>query len=266
MKRSKPVTTECPSDHIRPIQDAKWIQKSLLPATNAIVMACLVSDTAIAEPAKAAPQQPPPTVVEITAEPFHKIRFDNGKVRLIELRIPRGKTTLYHTHHHDGFFVFCGASDVGFQKLGEQPLVVSMQPGSRNFTAATDGPYTHRVFSAKDEDICVSALELIERSTAKRASTAEDRFPPFEILVDKQRGRLYRLRLNPGEATEMFTRPASTAVIAVSSGRISEQAEGKSPRLWDFEPGSFRWIEVGEELSIRNAGATPLELIEIEVF
>jgi mannose-6-phosphate isomerase-like protein (cupin superfamily) len=266
MKRSKPVTNAHLSDQIRRIRSGKWKQRKLHLFIHAIAVAGLASNTAIAEPAKAAPQQWTGSAVEITAEPLHKVRFDNGRVRLIELIIPKGKTTLYHTHRHDGFFIFCGAAHVGFQKLGEQPLVVSMQPGSRNFTPAENGPYTHRVFSAKDEDICVSALELIGSPAVKLASTADDRFPPFEILINNQRGRLYRLRLGPGEVTETFTRPASTAVIAVSSGRISEQAKGKTSRLWDFEPGSFRWIEAGEELSIRNAGSTPLELIEIEVF
>ncbi|MBP6582386.1 MAG: hypothetical protein KA204_02770, partial [Chromatiaceae bacterium] len=38
--------------------------------------------------------QTPEGAVSITSEPEHKIRFDNGQVRLVEVVLPQGKASL----------------------------------------------------------------------------------------------------------------------------------------------------------------------------
>ncbi|MGD9671347.1 MAG: hypothetical protein AB7U75_20250 [Hyphomicrobiaceae bacterium] len=205
-------------------------------------------------------------VVPITSEPVHKIRFDNGKVRVIEAAIAKGKASLFHTHLHDAFFVFFNAAEVGNQMFGEMPVFVKLQAGAAHFTSTANGSYVHSVIATDESAVHVSALELMRQPTSEAATAPEERFPPFEVVVDNPRGRLYRLKLNAGQSTEAFARSAGTAVFAISSGRISEKSEGKPDRLWDFDPGHFRWIEAGEELMIRNEGTAPVHLVEIEVF
>jgi hypothetical protein len=221
------------------------------------------SDASTAGEAGAAPM---PEVLPVTSEPDHKIRFDNGRVRLIEAAIPKGKSSLFHTHVYDAFFVFFHASEVGNQLLGEKPVFVKLPAGAAHFTSTAAGPYSHSVIAADQAAVHVSALELMQPSSAKAGEGREERFPPFQVVIDNLRGRLYRLNLAPGEATEPFIRPTATAILAVTAGRISEKAGGKPARLWDFEPGHFRWIEAGEELSIKNESSGPIHLVEIEVF
>src|SRR4030095_10033490 len=74
----------------------------------AILVSCslgvLVSATSVA--------QPPDGVVPITSEPDHKIRFDNGRVRIYEVVLPKGKATLMHEHRADSFTVFFRTAEV----------------------------------------------------------------------------------------------------------------------------------------------------------
>ncbi len=114
--------------------------------------------------------------------------------------------------------------------------------------------------------VLAAAWDTFQTKRLKSADVPQDRFPPFEVVIDNPRGGLYRLKLGPSEAIDPFERPAATAILAISSGRISEQSAGRPDRLWDFEPGSFRWIEASEELAVRNEGSVPIELVEIEVF
>jgi hypothetical protein len=88
----------------------------------------------------------------------------------------------------------------------------------------------------------------------------------FAVVLENSRGRAYRMILKAGEMTEAFTRPANTAIVALSGGRVREVTEGKLPRFWDSEPGNFRRVDVPERLTIRNDGVIDLELFEIEVF
>ncbi len=209
---------------------------------------------------------PPDGVVPITAEPDHKIRLDNDSVRVIEVVLPRGKASLFHEHLYDAFFVFFRNAEITNEPFRGKPVATKTPVGSVSFTPTSTGPYAHRVIASGEDTVHVIATELLTPPAAGAASASESRFPPFEVALENSRGRIYRLRLNPGESADGFTRPARTAVFAISSGRISEKPEGKPARLWDFEPGHFRWVEANEELSLKNESVAPIELVEIEVY
>lgn len=211
--------------------------------------------------------QPPDGVVPITSEPDHKVRFDNGRVRMIEVVLPKGKATLFHEHRNDAFFVFFQTAEVTNEPFQGKPVATNISTGAVQFTSTSNGPYAHRVIASGGGTVHVIATELLTApGNPSPANASGERFPPFEVTLENSRGRAYRLKLNPGEMADQFTRPAGTAIFAISSGRISEKPEGKPARLWDFEPGYFRWIERGEELSLKNEGSAPIELVEIEVF
>jgi len=209
--------------------------------------------------------QLPAGVVPITSEPNHKVKFENGRVRMIEASLPKGKTSLFHEHQYDGFFVFFRAKGFENEPFKGKRIVTDLHDGAVLFIPAENGPYIHRVSAGGDEPVLVSVLELMTR-TAGNANTSELRFPPFETALENPRGRIYRLKLQPGESSDVFTRPAGTGIFAISSGRVSEQTEGKPIRTWDMEPGYFRWVDAKEELTIKNEGQVPVELVEIEVF
>ena len=210
--------------------------------------------------------QTPEGVVPITSEPDHKIRFDNGKVRMYEVVLPKGKATLWHEHRADSFTVFFRTADVTNEPFRGKPLVLQRTPGSVGFNSTAKGPYSHRVTASGDTTFHVIALELLDAQPSGSASVGQRSSAAYKVVVENPRGRAYRLTLNPGESTAAFTRPGNTALFAISSGRISEQPEGKAPRLWDFEPAHFRWFETGEKLSLKNESSSAIELVEIEIY
>jgi len=207
----------------------------------------------------------PDGVVPITSEPEHKIRFDNDRVRMIEVVLPKGKASLFHEHLHDAFFVFFRTAEITSEPFRAKPVATTTLAGAVHFTSTAGGPYSHRVIATGKETVHVIATEL-KTPAAGSANATDTRFPPFEVALENSRGRIYRLKLNPGESAEAFTRPGGTAIFAATSGRISEKAGSKPTRLWDFEPGNFRWTEVSEELTLKNESPVPIELVEIEIF
>jgi mannose-6-phosphate isomerase-like protein (cupin superfamily) len=210
--------------------------------------------------------QTPEGVVPITSSPDHKIRFDNGKVRMYELFLPEGKATVMHEHRADDFSVFFRASEITNVPYVGDPAVYKFPAGFVGFTSAAKGPHSHRVVVSAGSTFHVIALELLSQLPAGAAATAPRPGTAFKVALENSRGRAYRVVLAPGESTEPFTRPSGSAMFAISNGRISESAAGQPIRLWDFEPGHFRWIETGEKLSIRNEGSSPVDLVEIELF
>lgn len=210
--------------------------------------------------------QTPDGVVPITSEPKHKIRFDNGRVRMFEVVLPKGKATLYHEHRADSFSVIFRNTEITNEPHGGKPVVVKIPAGRVGFASTAKGPYSHRVVASGETTFHVIAMELMSPTPTGAPSTDQRTGSQFKVALENPRGRVYSIRLAPGEHTEMFIRSASSALFAISAGRISESVDGKPTRLWDFEPGHFRWFDASERLSVKNESPTPVDLVEIEVF
>jgi len=203
--------------------------------------------------------------VSIAAEPNHKIRFDNGRVRMYEVVLQKGQATLMHEHRADSFSVFFRKAEATGEPNGGKPSVFDTTPGAVGFASTAKGPYSHRVIASGDGVFHVIAMELLA-SPAGPTTTSQRVGPAFKLALENSRGRVYRITLAPGESTATFMRPAGSALVAISAGRISEAVAGKRLRLWDFEPGRFQWFETGEALAMKNESSAPVELVEIEVF
>jgi hypothetical protein len=206
------------------------------------------------------------TVVPVYKESHHRVRFDNGIVRVYEVKLRNGESTLFHEHAADNFAVRISTNTIVDQRLGEQSNVFSGKTGKVTLASTEKGPYTHRVGSI-DDYFHVVDVEINRKSRlGPNVETPKRSEKHFTIVSETSRGRTYRMVLKASESTESFARPANTAIVALSGGRITEVTEGKPPRFWDSEPGSFRWVDAPEKLTIKNDGVMDLELIEIEIF
>jgi hypothetical protein len=205
-------------------------------------------------------------VVAITSEPDHKFRFDDGKLRIYEVFLPKGKWTLPHEHRADSFTVFINSTEITNEPSGGKPVVVKIAGGRVGFASTAKGPYSHRVMPSGDTAFHVVGLELLSPTPASASPTAQRSGSAFKVALENPRGRAYRITLGPGEATDTFVRPRRSVLFAISAGRLSEIIEGGLVRLWDFEPGHFKWLESSEKLLLKNEGTTPIDLVEIEVF
>lgn len=205
-------------------------------------------------------------VVPIEAEPSHKIRFDNGRVRVYEVVLAGGQSTLMHEHRADSFAVILGSAEIYNQPRGGEPRSVKVPNGFVGFTPGTNKPYSHRVGASGDAAFHVVVLELMSPAAAGASGATRRADPPFKAVRESPRGRAFRITLAPGAMTPAYARPAGSALFAVSSGRLTEILDAGRTRLWDMEPGSFRWFDSGETLVLKNDGAVPIDLVEIEVF
>lgn len=205
-------------------------------------------------------------VVAIDAEPNHKIRFDNGKVRMYEVMLAKGQETLVHEHQADSFSVIFGDAEITNEPRGGKPRTAKVPSGLVIFSSTAKGPYSHRIVASGDSGFHVIAMELLSPASAAAPNPGAREHPPFKVVRESPRGRAFRIVLAPGASTPAFTRPAGSVVFAVSAGRVREQADGRPARLWDFEPGHFRWYDASETISLKNEGPTPIDLVEIDIF
>jgi hypothetical protein len=202
----------------------------------------------------------------VSMEPSHHVRFDNGRVRVYDVRVPKGKWTQFHEHTQDNFFVFIDPTIQAYEFADGRHGTRLVKSGEVGFSSTEIGPYTHRVTTEGDLPLHVVDIEVLQNGQLGSGVAAPKRpESSFKMVMENSRGRAYDIVLKPGESTALFLRPANTGIFAVSGGRVSETAEGKMARLWDSEPGDFRWNEVSEKLTIQNSSVRDEEFVEIEL-
>lgn len=237
---------------------------SALHRTFALTLSLLGGAFALAALSALADSKNP--VVPVSVEPNHHVRFDNGRVRVYEVQLPKGKWTGFHEHTADNFFVFINTTSSVFEFADGRRAVRQVKAGEVGFASTAQGPYTHRVGADGDVPFHVVDIEVLNNARlGSSLATAKHPESVFRIVMENERGRAYDMVLKPGESTGVFTRAANTGIFAVSGGRVSETPVGKAARLWDSEPGDFRWSDATERLTITNGSPSDIEFVEIEI-
>ena len=67
--------------------------------------------------------------VPANEEPRHVVKLENEWVRIIDVEIPEGEKTLYHTHSLDYPYVLVSSVTLYNQVLGQEPKDAKMQAG-----------------------------------------------------------------------------------------------------------------------------------------
>jgi quercetin dioxygenase-like cupin family protein len=194
--------------------------------------------------------------VQVSREPRHHNVFENAWVRILDVHIPPGDTSLWHKHSTPSVFIILSNTKTGSQ--------VRIEPGKPSFTDGRiwfegfyDTPRIHRVWNADDHEFHVIDMELPH----KKHKTID---PPltgdaFQLLFDEKPVRGYRVTLAGQADLEERGRKAPVIVIAVEDG---EDVEVQDNAL--HKKGDYAFIPPGAPLQIQNNGRGDAKLALFE--
>jgi quercetin dioxygenase-like cupin family protein len=219
--------------------------------------------------------QPDDKVVPVHQEPRHHLVFESAGTRILDVQVPPGDTTLYHTHSDPILYVAMSASQTRSQTLGREwsgsdasqrtepviprdgiPRVAPVRPGRMTSTTSyATAPLTHRVNNLGQ---ALFRLIGITNSSAGDHTAAPsagfDQMP--EISNPWFRGYRWTLGVTPSEH-----RHANPVALVLVSGRAV--ARGPAATTLDT-PGAFAWIE-GDVAHTIQALGDAMEVVEVEV-
>ena len=140
------------------------------------------------------------TYVEVRDEPRHRRRFENDFVRVYDVLIPSGDTTLYHRHTEDTFYVAVNEATVRDRTWGEDEVREGTAPaGSCLCRPHRTRPLIHQVHNLGPADMRLIGAE-IKATPAVTALAALDA-PGHTLTLERDRLRVYELALDPGQST-----------------------------------------------------------------
>lgn len=222
------------------------------------LITALLLSLALAVPASA--QQPVP----IEKEPLHQLKFENRHVRLFDVSIPPGGTTLAHIHVNDAVGVRLTDATIVDDTVGEKPSKSSVTRGSVSFSYRPV-PLIHKVSNTGTTPYRNILVEILPsaKSTQEAASLAE--VAGHTLVMENDRVRVVRLVLAPGESTKVHSHALRGIGIALTKGDLSIEAPGKDAKTMQLSPGDYQWHEPGTTHSLTNVGSTAIEVVDIEL-
>jgi hypothetical protein len=218
------------------------------------------------------------TPVPLYQEPRHHVVYDSPSMRIHDIQIPPGDTTLFHTHDTAILYVPIAASRTRSQVLGAEwggggaaaapaaavPAPVEpARPGKVNSNVTyVEKPYTHRV-----NNVGATVFRLVGIANRTGGATADSDdvsgLSAAPELVNKWY-RAHRLALKVGQATPAHRHAAPVVVVMQTVGTASSAVEGA---VWTplNGPGDFARHDGAGMHVVQNVGPGEVELVEIEV-
>ena len=219
---------------------------------------CLLLSLALLVPAST--QAPVP----IEKEPRHRLKFENGYVRVFDVLIPPGNTSLFHTHVHDDVGVKLTDARIRDEPTGGSPDDLTVTRGEVSF-AHRPSPLTHRVGNTGETPFRNIFVEILPPAGAPHGAPPQALAAGQTLVLENERVRISRLILAPGQSSELHTHVLRRLAVAVTEGRLAVEVPGEKARTFEFKSGDFRWYEAGATHALKNVGSTPFEAVDIEL-
>lgn len=186
----------------------------------------------------------------VREEPRHKLALQNEYIRLLDVRIQPGDTSLFHVHQVPSFFIPLSTTMIGAEVQGQSPRQSRFPIDSTWYNGFENGPLIHRVWNNDTNVLHVIDLELL----ATRNSTLPNTIQlPFKIDFENEKLRVYIFQLQARQAVALPLIKTPMLLVAVDGGDV-QLRESDQKKFIDLKPGSFRWLDAQQRVEINNRG------------
>ena len=176
-------------------------------------------------PLPASAQSPVP----IEKEPRHRIKFSNQYVRVFNVLIPPGDTSLVHTHVNDGLSVRLADARIRDEAQGVSPVEITVKRGDVSF-GYQPSPLTHRVSNIGGTPFRNIFVEVLPSAGMPSGVPPQALAVGETLVLENHRVRVSRLILAPGQSTELHTHVLQSLGVAVSQGTIAVESPWRKAR------------------------------------
>lgn len=201
--------------------------------------------------------------VFVHEEPRHHPVFQNGKIRILNVLLPPGDTTLYHIHHTPSLFLFFTSTTTGSQLQGAAPSAGRSTAGTFLFeNLAAPHRRVHRVWNMDKDTFHVMDIELLSGDSGFTQQPLV--LPHLQPVIDTPWVRVYRLALDPGESFLLGDEQRSFVLVSMAIVPV-EQRQGEKTMLQTLQPGSFFHTKAGQRFAVKNTGNATAQFALIEL-
>jgi len=212
---------------------------------------------------------PPPTQVEITAEPHHQLIFHNEYVRVYDVVVTPKDATLLHNHRHDYVYVVMGAAEISNEVKDKPAARATVAEGDVKFV---EGGFTHLIRNVGATPFHNITVELLQDEQNRDAPAskwnAENAIRvqggAEDVLFVKDGVRVARVQLEVAGFEHRHHHAGPHLVIALTDVTLRSEAPDKSAANIELKAGQVRWLEGNMTHTVTNVGSQPAKLLSLE--
>jgi hypothetical protein len=190
--------------------------------------------------------------VPVREEPRHKPVLQNNYIRLLDVWLPPGDTTLYHIHEIPSFFIILSNTTTMVQLLGKAPEESIFQAGFTWFNGFEKGPLIHRLWNKDTNALHVIDLELLSSGNNTLIPVKEQ--AGLKLNFENEKIRVYNCELQ-GKQNISFTAVSTPMLfVAIDETDFKITSYNKKGNSFRVEKGAYQWLAAKQKWHILNAG------------
>ncbi len=203
--------------------------------------------------------------VPMQEEPRHRLVLTHQQLRVMDVKIRPGDTTLFHVHDVPALYVAISAAPVDLQLLdgkwgGTHPAAdPGRKPGDVNVdTSYVRHPVTHRVTNVGSQ---LFNLIAITNSTASPNDSGSSEIPGALELQNRWFSQS-RARLSAGVAQRWYSAASPTIVVQPTQGAAAVLLESGEQHVLNA-PGSWALVPAGARYQLTSASSATLVVVQV---
>ena len=186
--------------------------------------------------------------VQVSKEPMHKKVLENKYIRLMNVWLQPGDTTMYHIHSTPSVFLHFSNAMMSTQVKGQDWVTDRTVPGYAWYRSFTPDSMVHRVSNGDTVPIHVIDVEIV--SSYKRDSQSKPL--PFTVIFNEERAIAYRLTNAAFNNEEISNRGPMIAELA--AGEPAYYVDASTKKETQIKTGGYFYIEPGAAFYIKITG------------
>jgi uncharacterized cupin superfamily protein len=197
--------------------------------------------------------------IQVEQEPHHKVVFRNDYVRILDLSIMPGDSTLMHIHSAQSAVLWMSNSTFEIRNAGESAVMTKVKAGDVVFRAYGEKPATHVVLNSDTAIFHCMVVEMIKPAQDK------DTCPILSatgIKLQWQKGHLsaYKAVIN---RDQRYNLPESgcARILIVVSGTVTTASSGNAQSL---NAGGFAFFPPYRNIRINGKEDAAYVLLELQ--
>lgn len=189
--------------------------------------------------------------VPVSKEPRHHPVFENKKVRILNVLLPPGDTSLYHLHSTPSVFISLSTTKTAAQLKGSQPSPFGQSTQGNIWFENLAPPHTriHRVWNEDKFVFHVVDVELFtdEAPFSDKALSLSHCL----LITDTPWVRVYRINLDRNDKIEIAKQNNPFVLIAINDASAEVFLNNKKVK-GTARAGDFLWINARDKIAINN--------------
>jgi len=205
-------------------------------------------------------------VIATNLEPLHHVILENEYVTVMRVMLRPGQSTMFHEQHLDYVNTHVNGSMVHISYPDKPAKDHEMKSGNVKFGAHQGKSETDKVTNTGTTLNHQVSFEIKQHGPLNFGGATRPVIPQFQQVLDEKTVKGWKVTLQPGESTTLYTQHGPGVRVFFTEGRLLTSVPGQPNRnkeQWIHRGDAF--LTQADKIELTNGGETPLVFNDYEL-